>query len=96
VPIYEYQCCRCSERFEKIQKFSDPELTKCIKCGGKVERLLSASAIQFKGAGWYVTDYARKSTPAQSPAVETSKPEKKESSTSAPAQSATATSSAKK
>jgi putative FmdB family regulatory protein len=60
VPLYEYQCRKCGHRFEKIQKFSDPELKKCPECGGKVERLLSAPAVQFKGSGWYVTDYAHK------------------------------------
>jgi putative FmdB family regulatory protein len=51
---------KCKHRFEKIQKFSDPEVKKCPECGGKVERLLSAPAVQFKGSGWYVTDYANK------------------------------------
>jgi putative FmdB family regulatory protein len=60
VPLYEYQCDR-DGRFELIQKFSDPPLKVCPKCGGPVQRLLSAPAIQFKGTGWYVTDYARKS-----------------------------------
>jgi putative FmdB family regulatory protein len=63
LPLYEYQCAQCGERIEKIQKFSDPPLTKCQECGGPLERLLSTPAIQFKGSGWYVTDYARKSTP---------------------------------
>jgi putative FmdB family regulatory protein len=60
VPLYEYQCRKCGHRFERIQKFSDPEVKKCPECGGAVERLLSAPAVQFKGSGWYVTDYARK------------------------------------
>jgi len=60
VPLYEYQCKKCQHRFEKIQKFSDPLVKKCPKCGGPVEQLLSAPAVQFKGSGWYVTDYARK------------------------------------
>jgi putative FmdB family regulatory protein len=60
LPLYEYQCDRCG-RFEVIQKFSDKPLKVCKKCGGPVQRLLSAPAIQFKGTGWYVTDYARKS-----------------------------------
>jgi putative FmdB family regulatory protein len=60
VPLYEYQCKKCKHRFEKIQKFSDPAVKKCPECGGPVEKLLSASAVQFKGSGWYVTDYARK------------------------------------
>jgi len=61
VPLYEYQCTKCKHVFEKIQKFSDPPVDKCPECGAKVEQLLSAPAIQFKGAGWYVTDYAKKS-----------------------------------
>ena len=61
MPLYEYQCTKCKHTFEKIQKFSDPPVTKCPKCGRKVEQLLSAPAIQFKGAGWYVNDYAKKS-----------------------------------
>jgi len=61
LPLYEYECPKHGT-FEKIQKFSDPPLTKCPTCGGPVERLLSAPAIQFKGTGWYITDYARKST----------------------------------
>ena len=60
MPLYEYQCKKCQHRFEKIQKFSDPLVKKCPKCGGPVEQLLSAPAVQFKGSGWYVTDYARK------------------------------------
>ncbi|MEJ2006966.1 MAG: zinc ribbon domain-containing protein [Acidobacteriota bacterium] len=63
MPLYEYRCEKCGSRIEKIQKFSDPPLTTCEKCGGELARLLSAPAIQFKGTGWYVTDYARKSSP---------------------------------
>lgn len=59
MPLYEYQCPQCG-RFELIQKFSDAALTNCPTCGNVVEKLLSAPAIQFKGSGWYVTDYARK------------------------------------
>ena len=61
MPLYEYLCKKCGHRFEKIQKFSDPEIKECPQCSGEVERLLSAPAVQFKGTGWYVTDYARKS-----------------------------------
>jgi putative FmdB family regulatory protein len=61
VPLYEYQCARCG-RFEIIRKFSDPPLLTCPTCGGEVQKVLSAPAIQFKGTGWYITDYARKST----------------------------------
>ncbi len=62
VPLYEFQCPKCGHRFERIQKFSDPDPKKCPECGaGKLERLLHAPAVQFKGSGWYVTDYAGKS-----------------------------------
>jgi len=60
VPLYEYQCKSCHTITERIQKFSDPPLSTCPHCGGELEQLLSAPAVQFKGAGWYVTDYARK------------------------------------
>ncbi len=60
MPLYEYECPQ-DGTFERMQKFSDPPLSACPKCGGPVEKLLSAPAIQFKGTGWYVTDYARKS-----------------------------------
>jgi putative FmdB family regulatory protein len=61
LPLYEYQCGRCG-RFEIIQKFSDAPLSVCPTCGEEVQKLLSAPAIQFKGTGWYITDYARKSS----------------------------------
>jgi putative FmdB family regulatory protein len=61
VPLYEYQCKQCGHRFEKIQSFSAPPETECPQCHGEVERLISAPAIQFKGSGWYATDYASKS-----------------------------------
>jgi putative FmdB family regulatory protein len=60
LPLYEYNCAK-GHRFEKIESFSAPEKQKCPKCGAKAERALSAPAIQFKGSGWYVTDYAKKS-----------------------------------
>lgn len=58
VPIYEYECESCDERFELMQKFSDKPVKKCPKCGGAVHKVLSAPALHFKGTGWYVTDYA--------------------------------------
>ena len=61
MPLYEYQCESCSTRFERIQKFSDPPIETCPSCGGPVRKLLSSPAIQFKGSGWYITDYAKKS-----------------------------------
>lgn len=60
MPLYEYQCKKCKHRFEKIQQFSDKPLTKCPECGGALEKLISTSSVQFKGSGWYVTDYGRK------------------------------------
>ena len=60
MPLYEYQCTQCSERVEIIQKLSDPPYSHCPKCGGDMKKLLSAPAIQFKGSGWYKTDYASK------------------------------------
>jgi|SRR5438874_13055173 putative FmdB family regulatory protein len=59
MPLYEYECEKCGEQFEVMQKFSDTPLTTHEKCGGRVNRLLSAPALQFKGSGWYITDYAR-------------------------------------
>ena len=61
MPLYEYRCLKCNSHFEKIQKFSDKPVRKCPECGGKLEQVLSAPAVQFKGSGWYVTDYAKKS-----------------------------------
>ena len=60
MPLYEYQCDACGHRFELIKKFSDPPLEVCPKCGGAVHKLQSAPAFQFKGTGWYVTDYPKK------------------------------------
>ena len=60
MPLYEYQCDVCGHRFELIQKFSDLPVEKCPSCGGTVHKLQSAPAIQFKGAGFYITDYAKK------------------------------------
>ena len=59
MPLYEYKCDNCGDVFEVIQRFSDTPLTVHEKCGGPVHRLLSAPALQFKGSGWYITDYAR-------------------------------------
>ena len=74
MPLYEYQCESCAHRFERIQKFSDPPIETCPACGGPVKKLLSSPAIQFKGSGWYITDYAKK------PASGDAKPAAKESS----------------
>jgi putative FmdB family regulatory protein len=57
MPLYEYECTACHKRTEKIQKFSDPEITTCPHCGGHIERVVSAPAISFKGGGWYADGY---------------------------------------
>jgi|SRR6476620_7163397 len=62
MPIYEYECRKCKAHTEAFQKLSDKPLTKCKKCGGRLDKVISAPAIQFKGSGWYVTDYASKAT----------------------------------
>lgn len=79
MPLYEYKCEGCGETFEVIQKFSDEPLTVHEKCGGAVHRLLSAPAFQFKGSGWYVTDYAKSSSssPAKHDSSEKSSSESK-------------------
>jgi putative FmdB family regulatory protein len=59
MPLYEYECEKCGDQFEVMQKFSDEPLKIHEKCGGPVHRLLSAPALQFKGSGWYITDYAK-------------------------------------
>jgi putative FmdB family regulatory protein len=66
MPLYEYQCQTCGARVEVLQKVSDEPLLQCERCGGRLERLLSAPALQFKGSGWYVTDYAGKGRAATS------------------------------
>jgi putative FmdB family regulatory protein len=70
MPLYEYQCDSCGRRFELIRKFSDPPLEVCPTCGGPVHKLVSSPAFQFKGSGWYITDYAKKDQPAQSKSEE--------------------------
>jgi len=68
MPIYEYQCTKCNDRTEVIQKFTDPPYAVCDKCGGEVRKLMSAPAIQFKGSGFYKTDYASASSKAETKA----------------------------
>jgi putative FmdB family regulatory protein len=78
MPLYEYECEKCGHRFEKIQKFSDKMVKKCPECRGRVEQMISAPAVQFKGSGWYVTDYANKShAPASDGGNSDSKKEEK-------------------
>jgi putative FmdB family regulatory protein len=91
VPIYEYRCTKCGHRFEAIQKVSEPPLSKCEKCKGRAERLISSPAIQFKGSGWYITDYARKGSSEPSGASD-----KSESSSSTDGGSETASATKKK
>jgi putative FmdB family regulatory protein len=88
VPLYEYLCPKCGHRFEKIEKLGAAEIKKCPKCGGKAERTITSPAIQFKGSGWYVTDYAGKSTSGGS-----SEPKKTE--TSSPSESGSSSESSK-
>jgi putative FmdB family regulatory protein len=99
MPLYEYKCHSCGDRFEVMQKFSDPPLTAHEKCGGAVERLISAPGLQFKGSGWYVTDYGKggvkpgagksESSSNGSSAAETTSTKSESSSTPAPAKSDT-------
>lgn len=83
MPLYEYQCKKCKHKFEKIQKFSDRPIRKCPECGGPVEKIQHAPAVQFKGTGWYVTDYGGKGDKADKSKTEGSadkdSSEKKES-----------------
>ena len=79
MPLYEYECKKCGHRFEKIQLYSDKMVKKCPECGGQVEQMISAPAVQFKGSGWYVTDYAKKtSSPGSSGSGESSSKDKKD------------------
>ena len=64
MPLYEYKCEKCGNQFEKIENHSAPTTQKCPKCGGKAQRMISAAGIQFKGSGWYVTDYKGKNSGA--------------------------------
>jgi putative FmdB family regulatory protein len=94
MPLYEYECDACGERFEVIQKFSDAPPDTCAKCGkGPVHRQLSSPAIQFKGSGWYITDYARKDKSAASAGSSTGTSEKAETKTESKTESKTDSSS---
>ena len=81
MPLYEYQCVKCKRRTEKIESVAGPHLKKCPHCGGKVEQTLTAPAIQFKGTGWYVTDYAGKKSAGSdsAPATKSDSSESKDS-----------------
>jgi len=103
VPLYEYKCLKCGRNTEKIENVSGPHLKKCPHCGGKVESVITAPSIQFKGAGWYVTDYGGKKTSggdgdkADKPATETKETgsKEKESASKEPATKETTSSESK-
>jgi len=84
VPLYEYQCTKCKRRTEKIESVAGPHLKKCPHCGGKVEQMIAAPAIQFKGSGWYVTDYAGKKSGDSGASTKSESSETKESSSKEP------------
>lgn len=83
MPIYEYKCSECGAHFEKMQKVSDEPLTVCEVCGGNLEKQWSLSGFQFKGAGWYVTDYSNKSKESAGKPLKTESAEKTEKSPAA-------------
>jgi putative FmdB family regulatory protein len=91
MPLYEYECDRCGHRVEKIQKFSDPPLETCEKCGGPVHKMQSAPAFQFKGTGWYVTDYAKSGKTGTDEKKDDKKDEKKNEKKAEPASSTAST-----
>ena len=82
MPIYEYECGKCGKTFEVIQKMSDKPLKKHEKCGGSLTKLISAAGFQFKGTGWYVTDYARKGSKTESTEAKETKDSKETKDTS--------------
>jgi len=86
VPLYEFECTKCHHRFEKIQSVSAPD-PKCPKCDSKVERLLHAPAVQFKGSGWYATDYAKKSASGKSDSKDSKSTENSDTSASTKSES---------
>lgn len=75
MPIYEFRCKKCNDQIEVFQKLSDKPPARCKKCGGRLEKQISRTAVQFKGEGWYVTDYARKGSVAEKVDKELSAPE---------------------
>jgi putative FmdB family regulatory protein len=76
MPLYEYKCQKCGHVFELLQKANEQLQVKCIKCGNPVKKILSPPALQFKGQGWYVTDYAQKKTEVKTPQTPKDKKEK--------------------
>jgi putative FmdB family regulatory protein len=87
MPLYEYECTACHKRTEKIQKFSDPEITTCPHCGGHIERVVSAPAISFKGGGWYADGYgnAKPKSSGDSTSTDSAAKPASDSATSTPA-----------
>ena len=87
MPLYEYECTACHKRTEKIQKFSDPEITICPHCGGHIERVVSAPAISFKGGGWYADGYgnAKPKSSGDSTSTDSAAKPASDSATSTPA-----------
>lgn len=94
MPLYEYKCVKCGHRFEKIESVSAGAKKKCPECGGRADRMLAAPAIQFKGSGWYVTDYAGKNSDGSSKDSKEAK-ETKEASEAKPKETAPAKDSSK-
>ena len=92
MPIYEYRCAKCGKVFEVLQKFSDEPLKKHEKCGGRLEKLISAPGLQFKGEGWYITDYARAGSKGKEGKESTESEKKSSESSSEPSSAATSTS----
>ena len=91
MPIYEYQCKKCNAHVEAMQKMTDKPLTRCRKCGGRLEKQWSATSFQLKGSGWYVTDYAGKKAEGKDEATKTSAKEEKKSAAEATTSSDKAT-----
>jgi putative FmdB family regulatory protein len=87
MPLYEYECTQCGCRSEVMQKVSDPPLRKCNKCGGTLKKLISPPAIQFKGSGWYITDYAKKTAPQEEAGKKDKAPAKEPCTPAAPSES---------
>ena len=90
MPLYEYECTACHRRTEKIQKFSDPEITVCPYCSGHLERVLSAPAVSFKGGGWYADGYGNAKPKASGESKSASSSSSATTGAAAPAASATA------
>ncbi len=94
MPIYEYRCGTCENKFEVMQKFSDAPVASCPKCGGSVRKLISNSSFHLKGSGWYLTDYAKKNSPKDDRSSETKSETKPETKTETKSESASTSNSA--